>query len=94
MTRGEIFTRIEALRKQLVGKYTPEKTILFGFPARAEGEVNDLDLLVIKEDVPHLGTDRIRELYRLMDTDLPVIYLIYRPEEVAERGSHTEPSKC
>ena len=58
---------------------------------REEGEVNDVDLFIIKDDVPHLGADRIRELYRLMDTDLPVDYLVYRPEEVAERLSLGDP---
>jgi predicted nucleotidyltransferase len=91
MTRPEIFIRIDALCKQLVTKYAPERIILFGSAAREEGEVNDVDLFIIKDDVPHLGADRIRELYRLMDTDLPVDYLVYRPEEVAERLSLGDP---
>lgn len=91
MTRADLFIRIEALRQQLVVKYAPEKIILFGSAAREEEEVNDVDLFIIKDDVPHLGADRIRELYRLMDTDLPVDYLVYRPEEVAERLSLGDP---
>ena len=91
MTRADIFIRIEALRQQLVIKYAPEKIILFGSAAREEGEVKDVDLFIIKDDVPHLGADRIRELYRLMDTDLPVDYLVYRPEEVTERLSLGDP---
>jgi uncharacterized protein len=91
MTRTEIFIHIEALRQQLVAKYAPENIILFGSAAREEGEVNDVDLFIIKDNVPHLGADRIRELYRLMNTDLPVDYLVYRPEEVAERLSLGDP---
>jgi len=91
MTRAEIFIRIEALKQQLVAKYAAEKIILFGSAAREGGEVNDVDLFIIKDDVPHLGADRIREIYRLMDTDLPVDYLVYRPEEVAERLSLGDP---
>jgi predicted nucleotidyltransferase len=91
MTRADIFIRIEALKQQLVAKYAPEKIILFGSAAREEGEINDIDLFIIKDDVPHLGADRIRELYRLMDTDLPVDYLVYRPEEVAKRLSLGDP---
>jgi len=91
MTRAEIFTRIEALQQQLVAKYGPQRIILFGSAAREEGEVNDVDLFIIKDDVPHFGADRIRELYRLMDTDLPVDYLVYRPVEVAERLSLGDP---
>jgi uncharacterized protein len=91
MTRAEISIRLEVLRQQLVAKYAPEKIILFGSAAREEGEVNDVDLFIIKDDVPHLGADRIRELYRLIDTDLPVDYLVYRPGEVAERMSLGDP---
>jgi uncharacterized protein len=91
MVREEIFSRIEALSQQLVAKYAPERIILFGSAAREQGEINDVDLFIIKDDVPHLGADRIRELYRLMDTDLPVDYLVYRPEEVFERLSLGDP---
>jgi len=91
MTRAEISIRIEALSKQLVAKYAPQKIILFGSAAREEGEINDVDLFIIKDDVPHFGADRIRELYRLMDTDLPVDYLVYRPGEVIERLSLGDP---
>jgi uncharacterized protein len=91
MTRAEIFIQIKALSQQLVAKYAPEKIILFGSAAREEEEIKDVDLFIIKDDVPHLGADRIRELYRLMDTDLPVDYRVYRPEEVAERLSLGDP---
>jgi hypothetical protein len=78
MTRAEILIHIETLKQQLVAKYAPERIILFGSAASEEGEVNDVDLFIIKEDVPHFGVDRVRELYRLMDTDLPVDYIVYR----------------
>jgi predicted nucleotidyltransferase len=91
MTRAEIFIRIDALRQHLVAKYAPEKIILFGSAAREGEEVNDVDLFIIKDDVSHLGAERIRELHRLMDTDLPVDYLVYRPGEVAERLSLGDP---
>ncbi|MGO9118303.1 MAG: hypothetical protein ACLQPD_11935 [Desulfomonilaceae bacterium] len=85
MTRAEISTRIEALKQQLLAKYAPQKIILFDSAAREEEEVNDVDLFIVKDKVPHFGADRIRELYRLMDTDLPVDYIVYRPTEVADR---------
>jgi uncharacterized protein len=91
MTRAEIFIRIEDLKQQLVAKYAPDKIILFGSAAREDGEINDVDLFIIKDNVPHLGADRIRELYRLINTDLPVDYLVYRPEEVADRMSLADP---
>jgi len=91
MTRVEILSRIESLKQQLVAKYAPEKIILFGSAIRDDVEVNDVDLFIVKDDVPYLGADRIRQLYRLMDTDLPVDYLVYRPAEVAERLSLGDP---
>jgi len=91
MTRAEIFAHIEALTRQLIIKYAPEKIILFGSAIRDVEEVNDVDLFIIKKDVPRLGADRIRELYRMMDTDLPVDYIVYRPTEVAERLSMGDP---
>ena len=47
--------------------------------------VNDIDLFIVKQDVPYYVDDRIRELYRLLDTDTPIDYLVYKPEVVAER---------
>jgi len=91
MTRAEILSRIENLKQQLVARYAPEKIILFGSATREQGELNDIDLFIVKDDVPHLGADRIRELYLLMDIDLPVDYLVYRPAEVAERLALGDP---
>ena len=91
MTRHEVISRIEDLNQQLIAKYAPEKIILFGSAATDENEVNDVDLFIVKDDVPHYGADRIRQLYRLVDTDLPVDYLVYRPAEVAERLALGDP---
>lgn len=91
MTAEEIQSRIENLKQQLVVKYHPEKVILFGSAARNADIVNDVDLFIIKDDVPDLGAERIRQLYRLLDTDLPVDYLVYRPAEVAERLALGDP---
>lgn len=91
MIKHEVEKGIEDLKQQLVAKYAPERVILFGSAAREEEEINDIDILIVKEDVPALGAERIRQLYRLMDTDLPVDYLVYRPTEVAERLSLGDP---
>lgn len=82
---------IEELKVQLVRKYSPSKVILFGSAAREDGEANDVDLFIIKDDVPSIGAERVRQLYRLIDTDLPVDYIVYRPGEVAERISLGDP---
>jgi predicted nucleotidyltransferase len=91
MTRQELSSRIEELKAQLVHKYSPSKIILFGSAAREGGEANDVDLFIIKDDVPFIGAERVRQLYRLIDTDLPVDYIVYRPGEVAERLSLGDP---
>lgn len=91
MTRSELSSRIDELKRQIVAKYAPEKIILFGSAARESGEVNDVDLFIVKDDVPRLGAERIRQLYRLMETDLPVDYLVYRPGEVDEQLALGDP---
>lgn len=91
MTALEIKSSIENLKQQLVSKYCPEKVILFGSAARESDEINDVDFFIVKDDVPVLGAERIRQLYRIMDTDLPVDYLVYRPSEVAERLALGDP---
>jgi predicted nucleotidyltransferase len=92
MTKDELSSKIEDLTRQLIAKYSPEKIILFGSAAGDRGEeVNDVDLFIIKNDVPHLGAERMRHLYRLMDTTLPVDYFVYRSEEVANRLALGDP---
>jgi predicted nucleotidyltransferase len=91
MTQAEISIGIERLKQELVTKYAPEKIFLFGSAARDTGLVNDIDLFIMKDDVPHLGADRIRQLFRLIETDLPVDYIVYRPAEVAERFALGDP---
>lgn len=91
MTRPEMMLQVENLKNQLTGRYAAEKIILFGSSARDSAVVNDIDLLIIKDDVPHTGTERIRQLYRMMDTELPVDYLVYRPSEIQERLALGDP---
>lgn len=69
----------------------PEKIILFGSAIGDSEVINDIDLLIIKDAVPHFGAERIRQLYRLVDIDLPVDYLVYRPKEVKQRLSLGDP---
>lgn len=91
MTRTDMLSRIDALMQQLIAKYSPQRVILFGSAAREDGEVNDIDLFIVKDDVPFFGSERIRQLYRIIDTDLPVDYLVYRPAEVEERVALGDP---
>jgi predicted nucleotidyltransferase len=83
MDSQEILSEIEYIVDQLVRKYAPVKIILFGSAGRGEfDEVNDLDFLIIKQDVPYYGIDRMRELDELIDRNFAADMLVYRPEEV------------
>jgi uncharacterized protein len=91
MLRSEVLSRLDNLTHQLVERYAPEKVILFGSAAWGDSEINDVDLFIIKSDVPLTGAERIRELYRLLDVDLPVDYIVYRPDELKARLKMGDP---
>ena len=73
---------IQNITRQIIEKYKPEKVILFGSAARGEPNLDsDADFLIIKKETPLYGADRIRELSRMIDRNIPIDLLIYRPEE-------------
>ena len=74
---------IESITAQIVEKYKPEKIILFGSASRGKfTSDSDVDFLIIKRDTPEYGADRIRELSRLIDRNVAVDFLIYRPVQL------------
>ena len=86
LTKENLEAEIQKVLKQLIEKYHPEKVILFGSAADPEAaEVNDLDFLVIKDDVPEYGIDRLYEVNSLIDRGVGVDILVYRPNEITER---------
>ena len=83
---ASVTTEINNITKQIIDKYRPEKIILFGSAAHGKfGPDSDADFLIIKKDTPLYGVDRIRELSRMIDRNIPVDLLVYRPEEVEQR---------
>jgi predicted nucleotidyltransferase len=83
---------IESITAQLIAKYKPEKIILFGSAARGNATADsDLDFLIIKNDTPHRGRDRMIEVSRLIDRNLPADFLVYRPEEFEKRLAMGDP---
>lgn len=83
---------IESITAQIIEKYKPEKIILFGSAANGElGSGSDVDLLIIKRDSPKYGADRIRELSKIIDRNIPVDFLVYRPEEFEKRLKMGDP---
>lgn len=86
MELNEITSEIETIVRQIIQKYRPIKIILFGSAGRGEyDEVNDLDFLIIKKDVPLYGLDRMRELDGLIERNIAADMLVYRPDEFDEQ---------
>lgn len=82
----KIKEEIASIKKQIVEKYKPEKIIFFGSATSGEfGPDSDIDLLIIKKDVPYYGIDRMREIRRLIKKNMAVDFLVYRPDEFDER---------
>lgn len=91
-SRSEYSEQLTSITTQIIEKYGPEKIILFGSAARGEFRPDsDIDLLIIKKDTPYYGEDRIRELSRLIDRDVPLDLLVYRPEEFEKRLNMGDP---
>jgi uncharacterized protein len=83
---------IESITTQIVRKYGPEKIILFGSAARGDvGPDSDADFLIIKGQTPYYGADRIRELSQLIERNIPVDFLVYRPDEFEKRLGMGDP---
>jgi len=83
---------VESITAQIIKKYGPEKIILFG--SAAKGELypeSDADFLIIKKDTPLYGADRIREISKIIKRNIPVDFLIYRPDEFNKRLSMGDP---
>ncbi len=86
MEEINVSTEIQNIVEQIIHKYKPSKIILFGSAAQGEyDQVNDLDFLIIKKDVPLYGIDRMRELDGIIDRNIAADMLVYRPDEFEER---------
>lgn len=86
MKHKEIISEIKNITDQIIKKYKPLKIILFGSAGRKEYDIiNDLDFLIIKEDVPEYGIDRMRELDEIIDRNIAADMLVYRPDEFEKR---------
>jgi predicted nucleotidyltransferase len=88
----KIAQEIDSIVRQIVSKYNPIKIILFGSAARGDIEMaNDLDFLIIKDDVPYFGIDRMRELDEIIDRNIAADMLVYRSAEFNERVALGDP---
>jgi len=83
---------INYITRQIIEKYKQEKISLFGSAARGELNLNsDADILIIKKETPLYGANRIRELSRMIDRNIPIDLFIYRPEEFEQRLKMGDP---
>ena len=86
ISKDQFDKEIQSVVEQIVRLYKPDKIVLFG--SLVKGELNpgtDIDLFIVKKDVPELGVDRIRQLDALVKYQLATDFVVYRPEEVERR---------
>lgn len=81
MKRAFFEEELKKIVSRLKEIYKPEKIILFGSLARGEENPNDVDLLLVKDKVPFLGVDRIREVSALFEHRIAVDTFVYTPSE-------------
>jgi len=90
--RVDFQSEIKSITNQIIEKYNPEKIILFGSAARGQFSLDsDADFLIIKKDAPFYGADRIRELSRIIERNIPIDLLVYKPEEFKKRIDMGDP---
>jgi predicted nucleotidyltransferase len=92
VSKSRFDEEIDNIIEQLVRLYKPEKVILFG--SLAEGQIHegsDIDLFIIKSDVPEFGVDRIRQLDRLIKYRLATDFIVYKPDELDHRLKMGDP---
>lgn len=71
---------------QLINLYKPQKIILFGSLANGKiGEGTDIDLFIIKNNIPKYGIDRIRQLDLLIKYKYATDFIVYKSSEVKQR---------
>lgn len=87
MVSRDMFEKeVQSVVRQLIRLYQPEKIILFGSLTGGNiKEGTDIDLFIIKKDIPDLGVDRIRQLDALIEYRLATDFIVYKPEEVRQR---------
>lgn len=86
VSKDQFDKEIQNIVNQLIRLYKPEKIILFGSLAKDQiKQGTDIDLFIIKSDVPKLGVDRIRQLDALIKYRLATDFIVYKPQELEQR---------
>lgn len=86
MTGKQVKQKIMDVSRQIAEKYRPEKIILFGSAAWGKlSSDSDIDFLVIKNNVPIRGIDRLYEIDGLIERNgIAIDMLVLKQDEVDE----------
>ena len=89
----EFSEELKRILEQIIKKYNPEKVILFG--SLAEGKVDpsasDIDLFIVKKNVPKEGRERVYELDKLIDYKISADFVVFTPREFASSLKRNDP---
>lgn len=86
LSKEKFETELNNIVEQLIRLYKPDKIILYGSLANDDiHEGTDIDLFIIKGNVPDIGVDRIRQLDALINYKLATDFVVYKPEELERR---------
>ena len=86
ISKEQFDEELQNIVRQLIHLCMPQKIILFG--SLAKGNIDqgtDIDLFIIKSEVPEFGVDRIRQLDAIIHYRLATDFIVYEPEEVKQR---------
>lgn len=73
---------IRSIMNQIIYNYHPDRIILFGSCAKGQNTANsDIDLLIIK-NTDKRPIERLHEVHKPLDYNIPVDLLVYTPDEV------------
>lgn len=85
MSQPQVQTQIDSITNQLIKKYKPQKIFLFGSSVTGNmTDDSDLDFLIIKDDKKK-PYNRIVEVYGLVKKNIAADFIVYTPQEFAER---------
>lgn len=93
MKNSKLEIQVKSIVKQIIERYKPEEIYLFGSMSSGKYDRDsDVDLLIIKEEVPKLGIERRWQLRKIVEKkDIPVDFLVIKRTEFEERLSLRDP---
>ncbi|MFH1440693.1 MAG: nucleotidyltransferase domain-containing protein [Candidatus Omnitrophota bacterium] len=81
----EFKQQVDCLTQTIKEKYKPQKIILYGSVAKNKAtKDSDIDIFIIKRTHKKL-LDRIKDVFDIVDCQIPIEPIIYTPSEVKKR---------